>query len=91
VVGKLKPGVPRERIDEALAAIVALNPPGCLAVHVGVDAGLRAANWSFAITSDFADAEFYHRYDADPEHNRVRADLFAPICEDTVRVQFLLD
>jgi hypothetical protein len=91
VVGRLRPGVPREAIEQALAAIVALNPDGCLAVHAGVDAGLRPGNASFAITSDFADADFYRRYDEDAEHNRVRDSLFAPICEEIARVQFPLD
>jgi len=91
VVGRLHPGVPREAVEEALGAIVALNPDGCLAVHVGIDAGLRPGNGDFAITSDFADAEFYRRYDADPEHNRVRTEMFAPICRDIVRIQFPLD
>lgn len=88
MVGRLRPGVPRDEIDRALAAIVALEPAGCLTVDAGVDAGLRAGNWSFAITGDFADEAAYRRYDHDVEHNRVREEMFALICEEIVRVQF---
>jgi hypothetical protein len=88
VVGRLRPGVPRQAVEQALAAIVALDPEGCLDLRVGVDAGLRPGNWDFCITADFVDEEAYRRYDVEAEHNRVRAELFAPICEDTARVQF---
>jgi hypothetical protein len=88
VVGRVRPGVPRQQVEEALAAIVALDPPGCLDMRVGVDAGLREGNWGFAITADFADEDAYRRYDLEEEHNRVRRELFGPICEEIVRGQF---
>ena len=88
VVGRVRPDVPRAQLEEALAAIVALDPPGCLDMRVGVDAGLREGNWSFSITADFSDEESYRRYDLEQEHNRVRRELFDPICEEIVRVQF---
>jgi len=88
VVGRVRAGVPRETVEEALAAIVALEPPGCLDMKVGVDAGLRDGNWSFAITADFADEDAYRAYDLENEHNRVRRELFAPISEEIVRIQF---
>ena len=89
VVGRVRPDVPRRQLEEALAAIVALEPPGCLDMRVGVDAGLREGNWSFSITADFADEDAYRRYDLEEEHNRVRRELFGPICEEIVRVQFV--
>ena len=88
VVGRVRPDVPRAQVEAALAAIVALDPPGCLDLRAGVDAGLREGNWSFSITADFADEESYRRYDLEEEHNRVRRELFGPICEEIVRVQF---
>jgi len=89
VVGRVRDGVARERVEEALAAIVALDPPGCLDMRVGVDAGLREGNWSFSITADFTDEDAYRSYDLEDEHNRVRRELFGPICEEIVRVQFV--
>jgi hypothetical protein len=89
VVGRVRPEVPREQVEEALAAIVALDPPGCLDMRVGVDAGLREGNWSFSITADFVDEDAYRRYDLEDEHNRVRRELIGPICEEVVRIQFL--
>lgn len=88
VVGRLRPGVPRAAVERALSAIVALEPEGCVDVRVGVDAGLRPGNWGFSITADFVDEEAYRRYDLDAEHNRVREELFVPLCEDIARVQF---
>ena len=87
VVGRLREGVAVEDVEKALDAIVALDPPGCLAMVVGLDAGLREGNWDFTITADFADVDSYRAYDLDDEHNRVRAELFAPITEDLVRIQ----
>lgn len=88
VVGRLNDGVSRAEAEAALAAIVALEPEGCLDVRVGLDAGLRDGNWSYAITSDFADVDAYRRYDLDEEHNRIRREMFAPMSADVVRVQF---
>jgi hypothetical protein len=88
VVGRLRPDADPGAVDAALAAIVGLDLPGRLDCRVGRDAGLRAGAWGFAITSDWADAESYRAYDLDPEHNRIRGELFGPLCEDIARVQF---
>jgi hypothetical protein len=88
VVGRLRPDVSPETIEEALAAIVALNPDGCLDMRVGVDAGLREGNWSFSIVADFVDEGAYRAYDIDEEHNRIRREVFAPISEEIARIQF---
>ena len=78
------------QLDQALTALAALAFPGLVAVHVGRDLGLREGGWSFAITSDWADAASYRVYDLDEEHNRLRRELFAPICEQIARVQFAI-
>lgn len=88
VVGRLKPGVDLAAVQPALDAIVALRPPGLIDCRVGVDLRLRAESWDFAITSDFEDADAYRAYDTEGEHNRVRQEMFGPLCEQLVRVQF---
>ena len=88
VVGRLRPGTDPAAVRSALDAIVALPVEGLLDVRVGLDAGLRDDAWGFAITSDFLDADTYRAYDLDAEHNRIRRELFAPHCEEIVRVQF---
>jgi Stress responsive A/B Barrel Domain len=88
VVGRLKPGADRRDAEEALAAMTAMTLEGCLDMRVGLDAGLREGNWDFSITADFADVEVYRRYDADDEHNRIRREMFAPISEEIIRIQF---
>ena len=37
-----------------------------------------------------ADDDAYRVYDADPEHNRIRRELFAPISSSIQRIQFAL-
>jgi len=98
VVGRLRPADdPAQRaadaalLQEGLAGIAALRFPGMLAMSVGSDLGLREGGWSFAITNDWQDADAYRVYDADEEHNRLRREIFARICQDIARVQIQLD
>jgi hypothetical protein len=88
VVGKLRPGVDPAAIGPALAAIVALHPAGLLDCRVGRDLRLRDESWDFAITSDFVDEQAYRAYDQEAEHNRVRREMFGPLCAEIARVQF---
>ncbi|SDY11687.1 Stress responsive A/B Barrel Domain [Modestobacter sp. DSM 44400] len=88
VVGRLRPGTDLAAVRSALDAIVALPVEGLLDVRVGLNAGLREGAWGFAITSDFVDAAAYRVYDADAEHNRIRRELFDPLCEEIARIQF---
>jgi hypothetical protein len=90
VMGRLRPDVPTGTVEEALAAIIALAPDGCIDMKVGVDAGLREGNWSFSITADFVDEDAYRRYDLDEEHNRIRREMFAPISAEIARIQFVV-
>jgi hypothetical protein len=94
VAGRLRPAEDAAQraadaalLQEGLAGIAALRFPGMLAMNVGADLGLREGSWSFAITNDWQDADSYRVYDADEEHNRLRREIFAKICEDVARVQ----
>lgn len=71
------------------ARLAALDCPGTESYTIGPDVGLREGNWSFGIVADFTDAEAYQAYDADQEHNRLRAEL-APHVEQIARLQFEL-
>jgi hypothetical protein len=95
VVGRLRPAddpaqraADAARLAEGLAGIAALKFPGLLDMHTGTDAGLREGGWSFAITNDWQDADAYRVYDEDEEHNRIRREVFAVVCQDIARVQF---
>jgi stress responsive alpha/beta barrel protein len=95
VLGRLRSGGdPAERetdaalLQEGLAGIAALSFPGLIAMSVGTDVGLRDGGWTFAIVNDWQDADAYRIYDADEEHNRIRREIFAKICQDIARVQF---
>jgi Stress responsive A/B Barrel Domain len=98
VVGRLRPAAdPAQRaadaalLREGLEGIAALRFPGLVAMSVGCDLGLREGGWSFAITNDWQDAAAYRVYDEDEEHNRLRREIFAVICQDIARVQFQVD
>jgi len=98
VVGRLRPAADSGQraadvalLQEGLAGIAALRFAGLLAMNVGSDLGLRDGGWSFAITNDWQDADAYRAYDADEEHNRLRREIFAVICQDIARVQFRVD
>ena len=88
LVARLRPEARPEDAEKGLAAMRALQVDGLLDMKSGLDAGLREGNWDLSITTDFADAEAYRRYDTDEEHNRIRREFFAPICADMVRIQF---
>ena len=97
VLGRLRAADPAQReadaalLGESLAAIAALRLPGLVAMSAGTDLGLRDGGWSFAIVNDWQDADAYRGYDADEEHNRIRREIFARICQDIARVQFEID
>jgi hypothetical protein len=78
-------------LQEGLAGIAALKFPGLLAMNVGTDLGLREGCWSFAITNDWQDVDSYRVYDQDEEHNRLRREVFARICQDIARAQIPLE
>ena len=88
VVGRLRDEVDPGAVEPALAAIRALRPEGLLDCRVGRDLRLRDESWDFAITSDFVDEQAYRAYDLEAEHNRVRREMFVPLCAEIVRVQF---
>lgn len=89
VMVKLRENHDPEWAADLRARFAALDCSGTVAYTTGPDMGLRDGNWSFAIVADFADVESYQRYDADEEHNQLRAEL-APMAEQVARVQFEL-
>lgn len=91
VLGRLRAGVEPAAVEPALAAVAALRPGGLVSCRVGTDLRLRDGSWDFAITSDFVDEDAYRDYDREAEHNRIRREMFGPLCADIVRVQFRVD
>ena len=94
VVGRLRASADSDQADadaaqlgDGLAGIAALNLPGLLMHHSGIDLTLREGGWSFAITNDWLDADSYRVYDLDAEHNVHRARI-AEVCDHIARVQF---
>ena len=91
VVGRVRDGVPADEIERALQALRDMIVDGVeFTLLAGLDLGLRDGSASYALTADFVDEAAYRAYDADPEHNRIRAEMFAPMSESIMRVQFRL-
>lgn len=91
VVGRVRAGVPAEQVEAAIQALRDLTVEGVeFRLVGGPDLRLRDGNAHFALTADFVSEDDYRIYDADPEHNRIRRELFAPIAESIDRIQFAL-
>ena len=86
VLAKLKDGHDAAEVARIQQGLRELNCPGTVAYSVGSDAGLREGNWDFVIVADFTDVDAYRGYDADAEHNALRARL-APMVEQIARAQ----
>ena len=91
VVGRLRDDVAPAEIEKGLQALRDLRIEGLdLDLKAGVDLGLREGNAHFVLTLDLPDEQSYRVYDADDEHNRIRRELFAPLCSSIERIQFRL-
>lgn len=87
VLARLKDGVKDEDVRAMIAALRQIRTPGLVSISVGQDLGLRDGNWDVAVVADLQDAESYRQYDSDPEHNRIRRDVVAPLVERIERCQ----
>jgi len=77
-------------VEDIRAALAGLAGPGRTSFTMGPDLGLRPGNMDLAIVADFIDTDAYAAYDTDPEHDRIRRELIAPIVERLERCQFEL-
>ena len=84
---KLKAGSDEGHIKALIDAVSKLRTPGMQSQSVQRDAGLREGNADLAVIGDFDDESAYQVYDADPEHNRIRRELMAPLAERAERCQ----
>ena len=88
VLLKARAGTEPAALERIADGMLSLQVPGLLNLTTGPDAGLREGNADLAIVADFEDEEAYRAYDADPEHNRVRRELVAPVAETVMRCQY---
>ena len=87
VLAKLKDGVDAKDVREMVATLRLIRTPGLVSISVGQDLGLRNGNWDVAVVTDLEDEESYRLYDTDPEHNRIRREIVAPLVERIERCQ----
>lgn len=86
-VFRLRPGVNDPQSEELLATLRNMDIKDAPVPIVQRDAGLREGNLDVLFMCDFADAEAYRRWDADPEHMRIRREIVAPLVEQVHRIQ----
>jgi quinol monooxygenase YgiN len=79
-------GASSESIAEALRTLVA-SFEGVERYQCGSDIGLTPTNYDFAVVGTFADRAAFETYRDDPEHQRIIADLIAPILGHKTVVQ----
>jgi hypothetical protein len=89
VLAKLVDGYDPAEVEQIQQGLRALDCPGTVSYTIGTDAGLREGNWDFVIVADFVDEAAYREYDADAEHNRLRARL-ATFVDQIARAQFVV-
>lgn len=87
VLAKLKGGVKDEDVRAMVAVLRQIRTPGLVSLSVGQDLRLRDGNWDLAVVTDLQDEQSYRAYDSDPEHNRIRRDIVAPLVERIERCQ----
>ncbi len=87
---RLDPAATADGIARIRSELAALDCPGRTSFTMGRDLGLRPGNMDLAIVSDFESREAFAAYDVDPEHDRIRRDLIAPLAERLERCQFEL-
>ena len=85
---KFKPDARPEQLAEIERAMKAIRFQGCTRWEMVSDLGLREGNASHGFVAEFEDEAAYRAYDADPEHNRIRRELLAPIIEKVERFQY---
>ncbi len=57
----------------------------------GADLGLGDANPDMALVADFDSEEDWRSYNTHPAHHVVLNELIAPITQEAIRVQYLVD
>ena len=90
VLFRLNASATPARVEEIRSALAGLACPGRESFTMGPDLGLRPGNMDLALVADFTDLAAFAAYDRDPEHDRIRRELIAPVAERLERCQFEL-
>jgi Stress responsive A/B Barrel Domain len=91
IVGfRLNASASPEHVERIRSELAGLACPGRVAFSMGTDLGLRPGNLDLALVADFIDLAAFRAYDQDPEHNRIRQELIAPVTDRIERIQFEL-
>jgi quinol monooxygenase YgiN len=91
VLFRWKPGTTAEQIEPIGPALRALAAtlPGVRSYAAGPDLGIAPANrYDFAVVAEFEDKAAWDGYMADPEHDRIRAELIGPVAGERATAQF---
>lgn len=83
-------GTTPEQVDEVAAGLRALpdSIPEVRSFRCGPDVGVNDGNWDFAVVAEFDSMEDQTTYRDHPDHQRVIAELIAPIRADRAAVHY---
>jgi Stress responsive A/B Barrel Domain len=87
---QLRPEATDNEIGALIATLSNMNVPDAPVPIVARDAKLREGNLDIVFQCDFVDEGSYWRWDSDPEHNRVRREVVAPLVAQVHRIQVRL-
>ena len=79
----------RVAVENALGELPGVVPT-IRSYHFGSDIGVNEGNFDFVVVADFDDVEGFLVYRDHPQHQRVIAELIAPVIETRNAVQYEL-
>jgi hypothetical protein len=84
-----KPGTTPEQIDAVAPALQALAATleGLRSYACGPSLGLSETSYDFGVIAEFEDKSGWDAYMANTEHDRIRAELIAPIVAERAGIQ----
>jgi hypothetical protein len=90
VTFRWKEGVDQAHVESVATALRRLPSviPELAGYACGIDLGLAATNFEFAVAAQFANLEDYIVYRDHPEHQEIIRSLIAPFVSERCAVQF---
>ena len=90
VLFRWSPEATPAQVDAVAPALRALAAtlPGLVSYECGPSLGLAPANgYDFGVVAAFEDRTGWDHYMADPEHDRIRAEIIGPIAAERATIQ----
>ena len=92
ILFRWKPEATPDQIEHISRSLRALSAglAGCRDYRCGPSLGLTETSFDYGVVAEFDDREAWDGYMADPEHERIRTQLIAPIVAERAGIQLEL-